>query len=79
MTQETQTPVVEISFEASEVINQAVAIDLVAAKCGGIAEYLHALPEPVMVAFLEFLEAMADVEASLPKIVVLPPKGVAND
>ena len=79
MTQETQAPVIELSFEASEVIDQAVALALVSAKCGGIAEYLHDLPEPVMAAFREFAKAMADVEASLPKIIVLPPKEATND
>ena len=79
MTQETQAPVIELSFEASEVINQAVAITLVAAKCEGISDYLQALPEPVMAAFREFAKAMADVEASLPKIMVLPPKEATND
>ena len=79
MTQETQAPVIELSFEASEVIDQAVAIALVVAKCEGIAEYLQALPEPVMVAFNEFAKAMEAVEVSLPKITVLPPKEATND
>ena len=79
MTQETQAPVIELSFEASEVIDQAVAIAMVVAKCEGISAYLHALPEPVMVAFREFAKAMEDVEASLPKIMVLPPKEATND
>ena len=60
MTQEAQTPVVEISFE-------------------GVAEYLHDLPEPAMAAFREFAMAMADVDASLPNIMVLPPLESTND